>query len=100
VFVLSVGKAAPAMAGVAEECLGEGIEGGLVVTKEGHEAPLEILETIVASHPEPDERSVEAARRVIEFLELLGRETRLWPLFPVEPPRYSRTLPLPSSSRT
>lgn len=72
VFVLSVGKAAPAMAGAAEEYLGERIEGGLVVTKEGHEAPLEILETIVASHPEPDERSVEAARRVIEFLEPLG----------------------------
>ena len=72
VFVLSVGKAAPAMAGAAEEFLRERIEGGLVVTKEGHEASLEILETVVASHPEPDERSVEAARRVIEFLEPLG----------------------------
>jgi glycerate 2-kinase len=72
VFVLSVGKAAPAMARAAEEFLGERIEGGLVVTKEGHEASLETLETVVASHPEPDERSVEAARRVIEFLEPLG----------------------------
>ena len=71
-FVFSVGKAAPAMARAAEEFLGERIEGGLVVTKEGHEAPLELLETVVASHPEPDERSVEAARKVIEFLEPLG----------------------------
>ena len=72
VFVLSVGKAAPAMAGAAEELLGDRISGGLVVTKEGHEAPLEMLETAVASHPQPDERSVEAARRVIELVEPLG----------------------------
>jgi hydroxypyruvate reductase len=72
VFVLSVGKAAPAMAGAAEELLGDRISGGLVVTKEGHETPLEKLETAVASHPQPDERSVEAARRVAEFVEPLG----------------------------
>ena len=72
VFVLSVGKAAPAMAGAAEELLGDRISGGLAITKEGHEAPLEMLETAVASHPQPDERSVEAARRVVEFVEPLG----------------------------
>jgi glycerate 2-kinase len=72
VFVLSVGKAAAAMAGAAEELVGDRISGGLMVTKEGHEAPLEKLETVVASHPQPDERSVEAARRVVEFVEPLG----------------------------
>ncbi len=72
VFVLSVGKAAPTMAGAAEELLGDRVSGGLVVTKEGHEAPLQKLETTVASHPQPDERSVEASRRVIELVEPLG----------------------------
>ena len=72
VFVLSAGKAACAMARAAEELLGDRISGGLVVTKEGHEAPLEFLEIIVASHPAPDERGVEAARRVVELLEGLG----------------------------
>src|SRR3712207_2035396 len=73
VFVLSAGKAACAMAQAAEQLLGDRISGGLVVTKEGHdEAPLESLEILVASHPEPDERGVEAARRVVELLEGLG----------------------------
>ena len=72
VFVLSAGKAACAMAQAAEQLLGDRISGGLVVTKEGHEDPLESLEILVASHPEPDDRGVEAARRVVELLEGLG----------------------------
>jgi glycerate 2-kinase len=72
VFVLAAGKAACAMAQAAEELLGDRIAGGLVVTKDGHEAPLERLDTVVASHPEPDERGVEAARRAAELVEALG----------------------------
>ncbi len=71
VFVLAVGKAAVAMAGAAVELLGDGLSGGLVVTKEGSEGPVEGLEVIVASHPEPDERGEEAARRVEELLDSL-----------------------------
>jgi glycerate 2-kinase len=73
VFVLAAGKAASAMAQAAEELLGDRIAGGLVVTKDGHEAPLERLDTALASHPEPDERGVEAARRVEELAESLGQ---------------------------
>lgn len=64
VFILAVGKAAGAMAQGAEEVLGDRVHGGLVVTKEGHEVPLNSLETIIAAHPEPDIRSHLAARRV------------------------------------
>lgn len=64
VFILAVGKAAGAMAQGAEEVLGNRVHGGLVVTKEGHEVPLNSLETIIAAHPEPDIRSHQAARRV------------------------------------
>jgi glycerate 2-kinase len=73
VFVLAAGKAAVAMARAAEELFGERIAGGLVVTKDGHEADLGRLETIFAAHPEPDERGVEAARRVEELVESLER---------------------------
>ncbi len=72
VFVLAAGKAAGAMARGAEELLGERLAGGLVVTKYGHEAPSGQLETIFAAHPEPDERGVEAARRVEELANSLG----------------------------
>jgi glycerate 2-kinase len=71
-FVLAVGKAACAMARAAEELFGERISDGLVVTKDGHEAPLKRLETLIASHPEPDERGVKAAQRVAEFVAPLG----------------------------
>ncbi len=74
VFVLSVGKAAVAMAEAAEELLGDGLAGGLVIAKDdgNDEGGLEHLEVLFASHPEPDERGVEAARRVEELLDSLG----------------------------
>jgi glycerate 2-kinase len=77
VFVLAAGKAAGAMAKAAEELLGEKVSGGLVVTKDGHDPGPEGFETIFASHPEPDERGVEAARRVQHVAESLGEEDLL-----------------------
>jgi glycerate-2-kinase len=38
------------------EVLGDKISGGIVVTKDDHEPGPEVLETVFASHPEPDER--------------------------------------------
>jgi len=72
VFVLAAGKAAGAMARAAEELFGERIAGGLILTKYGHEASSEKLEIIFAAHPEPDEKSVEAARRAEELARSLG----------------------------
>jgi len=71
VFVLAAGKAAGAMAKVAEELLGEKVSGGLVVTKDDHDPGPEGFETVFASHPEPDERGVEAARKAQEMAESL-----------------------------
>lgn len=72
VFVLAAGKAAGAMARAADELLGEKVSGGLVVTKDGHDPGPENFETAFASHPEPDERGVEAARKVQELAASLG----------------------------
>src|SRR3712207_1314733 len=72
VFVLAAGKAAGAMARAAEELLGDSIAGGLIVTKDGNEASSERLDVVFAAHPEPDERSVEAARQVAELARSLG----------------------------
>jgi glycerate 2-kinase len=71
VFVLAAGKAAGPMAKAAEELLGEKVSGGLVVTKDGHDPGPEDFETVFASHPEPDERGVEAARKAQEVAESL-----------------------------
>jgi glycerate 2-kinase len=72
VFVLAAGKAAGAMARAAEDLLGERLAGGLIVTKDGHEASSERLEVLFSSHPEPDEKGVEAARRAEELVRSLG----------------------------
>ncbi len=71
VFVLAAGKAAGAMARAAESLLGDLISGGLVVTKDGHDAGPENFEAVFASHPEPDERGVEAARKARDLAESL-----------------------------
>ena len=69
--MLAAGKAAGTMANAAGDLLGEKISGGLVVTKDGHDPGPEDFETVFASHPEPDERGVEAARKVQEAVESL-----------------------------
>ena len=71
VVVLSAGKAAGPMARAASELLGDRISNSLVVTKDDHEEGPEGFETLYASHPEPDERGVKAARKVQELVESL-----------------------------
>jgi glycerate 2-kinase len=77
VFVVAAGKAAGTMAKATLELLGERITGGLVVTKDDHNPGPDNFETFFASHPEPDERGVEAARKVQEFAEALGENDLL-----------------------
>ena len=71
IFAVAAGKAAGAMARAAEELFDGRIEAGLVVTKEGHDAGPESFQTAFASHPEPDEGGVKAARKVRELAESL-----------------------------
>ena len=71
VFVVAVGKAAGAMAEAAQELFEGRIEAGIVVTKDGHDTGPEGFEVVLASHPEPDERGVKAARKVQELAESL-----------------------------
>jgi glycerate 2-kinase len=66
VFLLSFGKAACAMAQGAYEELGAKIVDALVVTKHGHaeSLPWPVLQ---AGHPLPDEQSLVAGQRLIDF---------------------------------
>ena len=72
VSVVAAGKAAGPMARAAVEVLGDNVSGGIVVTKDDHDPGPEVLETVFTSHPEPDERGVEAARKIRELAESLG----------------------------
>ncbi len=67
VFLLGIGKAACAMAQGAHAVLGARIVDALIVTKHGHAEALSwpVLE---AGHPLPDEQSLAAGQKLIEFV--------------------------------
>jgi hydroxypyruvate reductase len=72
-IVLGAGKAAAAMARTLEPHWPAPLE-GLVVTRDGHGAPTKRIAVIEASHPLPDRRASEAARRMIAMLEGLQED--------------------------
>jgi len=72
IFVVGAGKASAAMAEAAEQALGKRITGGWVNTKDGHGAPLARVTVHEASHPVPDARGVEGARRIAEIAAQAG----------------------------
>jgi len=77
VHLVALGKAADAMARGALAMLGEQLASGFVVTKHGHLSD-EIqfdhrLECHESGHPVPDQASLDAGRKLTEFLASLPR---------------------------
>lgn len=70
ILVFGVGKAASRMTLGLIDVLGERISAGLIITKDGHseQLPSHFVQ-IESAHPVPDERSVEAGRKLYEFCE-------------------------------
>ena len=64
------------MARGAHETLGDRILGGLVITKRGSSEPLPwpVLE---AGHPMPDEASLKAGERLIEFVKSIPQDAQV-----------------------
>jgi len=73
VIVLAAGKAAAGMAAAVEAAWGPPLS-GLVVTRDHFGEPLAHLPLCYASHPVPDARGQEAARRTLELAEAAGPE--------------------------
>jgi glycerate 2-kinase len=75
VWAAAVGKAACSMALGAVDALGASLERVLVVTKGGHLAPellsLPGVEAHESAHPVPDERSLAAGRRLLDWVDTL-----------------------------
>ena len=68
--LIAIGKAAVAMAQGALDVLGSGIENGLVITKHGHQEVLP-WPVLTASHPVPDESSLQAGAALLDFVDQL-----------------------------
>lgn len=76
IIVVGVGKAAMTMALGVEDALGDRIDRGLVITKDGHaegRRPTRI-EVREASHPIPDRRGVAASRELLSVIDGLDAD--------------------------
>ena len=62
------GKASAPMAAAIEQLLGDRIEQGLVVVKDGHTCPTSRVRLHQASHPVPDQRGAEGAAAILQLL--------------------------------
>ena len=68
IFLIGAGKASAAMAGQAEQILGDLIHEGLVITKTGHSIPLERCRVMESSHPIPDQQGEVAAAAMLDLI--------------------------------
>lgn len=72
VVVLGAGKASPRMAAALVDILGDRVEGGLVITKDGYASPAGQVKIVEAGHPVPDARGQAATRQVLEAASAAG----------------------------
>ncbi|UWU24297.1 glycerate kinase (plasmid) [Rhizobium sp. CB3171] len=71
-IVVGAGKASAAMAAALDIAWSDVDLSGIVVTRYGHAVPAGRIDIIQASHPVPDEMSVEAAMRILGCVRDLG----------------------------
>ena len=72
VIAIGAGKAAGSLLAGLEKVLGDRLDGGCAIVKEGHGEPLRRIELFEAGHPIPDERGVRATTAMLDFLDGLG----------------------------
>jgi glycerate 2-kinase len=75
VIVVGAGKATARMALAVEELLGDRIGAGLIVVKDGHTAPLNIIDQVEASHPVPNEAGIMGAQRILNMVRAADDKT-------------------------
>ena len=72
VILVAAGKAAWQMAKVAHDCLGDGIDQGIVITKYGHVmGSIADFACYEAGHPIPDENSFRATEKALDLVSNL-----------------------------
>lgn len=69
VVVLGAGKGSVAVVEALTDCLGDQHDEGLVVEKRSQGRPVEGVTVLEAGHPIPDDGSLEAGKRALEFAE-------------------------------
>jgi hydroxypyruvate reductase len=81
VWTIAIGKAAASMTEGALEALGDGLRGGLLITKQGHLSPRverePRIECLQAEHPVPGPGSLAAGARLLAFIGALPDDAEL-----------------------
>ena len=83
VFIISIGKAAIDMAQGAISAIGEQLKAGLVITRSGHAGSndSELIKSgfriIEASHPVPDQSSIDAGQQLLDFIATIPDHTQV-----------------------
>ena len=75
IYVLGTGKATARMARAVEEIFKGRLSGGIISVKYGHTEKLDVIETIEAGHPIPDENSLRAANKMMAAAETFSDKT-------------------------
>lgn len=76
IFVIGSGKASVEMAKAASDILGGKLSGGILITDSGHKKNLpKNIEVLTASHPIPNKKSVNAANRLVDFIESIPKHS-------------------------
>ena len=78
VLVIGAGKAAANLALGLERVLGDRIDGGLIIVKDGHRQPLRRIEQVEAGHPVPDARGLDGTCRMRRLLADLRPQDRVF----------------------
>jgi glycerate 2-kinase len=80
IFLVSIGKAAPFMAEGLQDVLGDRIKEGISLYLPQNKITLKNITSLPASHPLPDERSLQAAQSILSLVEKMGEKDLLFVL--------------------
>lgn len=77
IVCVGAGKASGQMAVALEQVLDETLEGGIVIVKDGYEAPCKKVRILKAGHPVPDQRSLKGTKQILSLVQTLTRHDLL-----------------------
>ena len=68
-YIIGTGKAAHTMAGAIEQIFGNAISDGLIIIPPDTGQELRIINTVEGAHPIPNEKSFNASKKMLQFIE-------------------------------
>lgn len=73
-YVIGAGKASSTMAAAAEDIFGERIHDGIIIAPPGKVPSLRFIKIAEGTHPIPDQKSIHASQRLMEFIHSIPEQ--------------------------